>query len=98
MSEIGAVLDRIEARQTMALQLSPNATSLDLLRAVYRNASLPLPTRMRAAAIAVQFEHPKLAVSAMVPPDGRWPEKLEAAVKASEKVLEARKVEDGWES
>jgi hypothetical protein len=60
------VLDRIEAQQANAVQLRPEANSLDLLRAVYRNPSIPLPVRIRCAVAALPFEMPKLAVTAMV--------------------------------
>ena len=40
METIGTVLDRIEAQQAMSLQLKPDAISLDLLQAVYRNNQL----------------------------------------------------------
>jgi hypothetical protein len=59
-------LDRIEAQQAMALQLRPGANSLDFLQAVYRNPSLALTTRMRAAIAALPHEVPKLAVTAVV--------------------------------
>jgi hypothetical protein len=46
--------------------LPPDATSLDFLRVVYRDARLPLSVRMRAAIAALAFEHPKLTVNANI--------------------------------
>jgi hypothetical protein len=63
---IGMVLDRIETQQANALQLRPDAMSIDLLRAVYRNPSIPLPIRIRCAVAALPHEVPRLAVTAIV--------------------------------
>ena len=49
-----------------AIELGPDAISLDLLQAVYRCSSLPLHTRMRAAMAALPHEVPRLAVQALI--------------------------------
>jgi hypothetical protein len=64
------------------IELPANGTSLDLLQRVYRNPSLPLPTRMRAATAALPHEHPKLAVTTVVNA-GDFADQLERAVERS---------------
>lgn len=75
------------------IALNGNASSLDFMKAVYLNEGLPLGTRMRAATAALPFEHPKLAVNAIV--EGTtFAEALDRAVKRSDaarmKVIEAK--------
>ena len=49
-----------------AIEIPPNGLSIDLLRAVYRNKSLPLPTRMRAAMACLKHEVPVLMATAVI--------------------------------
>jgi hypothetical protein len=42
--------------------LPPDATSLDFLQAVYRDPRQLMARRLRAATVAIPFEHPKLSV------------------------------------
>jgi hypothetical protein len=55
-----------EDRREDQLNLGPNAMLIDLLRAVYRSTSIPLPVRLRAAIAALPHEVPRLAVTALV--------------------------------
>jgi hypothetical protein len=75
------VLDRIEA--AAVTEVEPEATSLDLLQAVYRNPDVPLSVRMRAAGMAIPYEFPKLSVVASVNDPAAFAERLEAAIRRS---------------
>ncbi|MGY4174727.1 hypothetical protein ACVIHH_000018 [Bradyrhizobium sp. USDA 4518] len=63
--------------------------SLDFLQAIYRSADQPMHRRTRAAVAALPFEHPKLAVTAVVSTEG-FAARLEAARERSEKALSIR--------
>src|SRR5262249_61381013 len=93
--KLNAVLDRIEEQPRVWLE--PDENSLDLCRKIYRNNSLPLPTRMRAAMAALPHEVPKLGVSMNVNLGDDFASRLEAAIARTNgaKVIEhqAAKVE-----
>jgi hypothetical protein len=76
----------LERTADEAIKLEPDGTSLNLLQAIYRSAAIPLTTRMRAAMAALQFEHPKLAVTANVEA-GDFADQLERAVKRSRMIV-----------
>jgi hypothetical protein len=57
--------------------------SIDLLRAVYRNPSIPLPIRIRCAVAALPHEVPRLAVTALVN-EQSFAELLEKRIKRME--------------
>jgi hypothetical protein len=46
------------------IELADDATSLDFMQAIYRDPTQPMTRRIRAAQIAIGYEHPKLAVNA----------------------------------
>jgi hypothetical protein len=55
-----------QAKQSDLLEIPADGISLDLLRAVYRNPSIPLSVRIRCAVAALPFETPKLGTTAHV--------------------------------
>jgi hypothetical protein len=71
------------------VDIGPGRTSLDLLQAIYRTAELPLHVRMKAAALCLPFEHPRLAVTAVLT-DADMAARLERAIQRCAKVSEFR--------
>jgi hypothetical protein len=63
--------------------------SLEFLQSIYRDETQSLHVRMRAAAIALPFESPKLAVTANVPFNETFANLLDRAKKRSLKVIAA---------
>ena len=66
--------------------LPPDATSLDLLQAVYRDPRQLMARRLRAATVAIPFEHPKLSITANHSGVG-FARSLEACIERSGKRL-----------
>ena len=65
-------------------------TSLDFLRAIYRDGYQPMSRRMRAAIAALPFENPKLAVTASIGPNTGLGRRIELAIERSRQVIEHR--------
>jgi hypothetical protein len=65
------------------IELAPGETSLDLLQKIYRSVKQPISRRMRAAALALPFESPKLAVIGHIGEDRSFAERLERALTRS---------------
>jgi hypothetical protein len=84
------------------VEVGQEATSLDLLQAVYRNPDVPLAVRMRAAGMAIPYEFPKLSVVASVSDPAAFADRLERAIRRSgvlieqvpAKQIEARRIPD----
>jgi hypothetical protein len=68
--------------------------SLEYLQRIYRDPMQPTPVRMRAAIEALQFENPKLSsVGVGYFTNDTFAERLERAIRASEKVIEGSAVQ-----
>ncbi|MGB8555301.1 MAG: hypothetical protein WCD73_18430 [Pseudolabrys sp.] len=65
-------------------------TLLKFLQTIYRNPEVPLPVRMKAAAIAIEYELPRLAVTATVNSDD-FAIQLDRAIERS-RMIEAKPI------
>ncbi len=75
----------LQPERPKEIELPANGTSLDFLQMVYRNASLALSVRMRAAICCLQYEHPRLAVVAQIS-EQSFAEVLERRLKNLERI------------
>jgi len=89
-------LQMLPRKDPEAIEIAPNANSLDLLQAVYRNNDLPLHTRMRAAMAALKHEVPALLASAIIN-ESSFAELLERRLKRLDemKLIEAKEDTNG---
>jgi hypothetical protein len=72
--------------------LPPGANSLQFLQAIYRSPDQPMARRLKAASIAIQYESPKLAVTAVVN-DQSFAARLERCIARSNAVEAYRTIE-----
>jgi hypothetical protein len=79
-------MEIIDGRIGEEIDLPANAKALDVLQAVYRSTRMPLHTRVRAAALALPFESPKLQATAIIAGDLDFAAKLDRAIQRSDKV------------
>ena len=65
-------------------------SALEYLQSIYRNPLMPVPMRMRAAALAVPFESPKLSAIANLSPED-FSDRLECAItRSGVRLIEAK--------
>ena len=69
-----------------SITLPPGASSLAFLQAIYRSATQPMARRLKAASIAIQYESPKLAVTAVVEGSDSLAARLNRAIERSARV------------
>ena len=69
-----------------SIELPPGALSLEFLQAIYRSAKQPMARRMKAASIAIGYESPKLAVTAVVEGSDSLAARLNRAIERSARV------------
>ena len=74
--------------------LGDNISSLAFLQAVYRCPNQTLHVRMRAAALCLPYEHPKLAVTALLDGTEDLGARLHRAIQRSAKVIELRAAQE----
>ena len=84
-------LPRETARQAAfedpdSIELPPGALSLEFLQAIYRSATQPMARRLKAASIAIGYESPKLAVTAVVDGSDSLAARLNRAIERSARV------------
>jgi hypothetical protein len=90
MYDVTALADLVDDD---SITLPPGANSLEFLQAIYRSPDQPMARRLKAASIAIQYESPKLAVTAVLDSSDSFAVQLEGAIARSRKVLELHAAE-----
>jgi hypothetical protein len=65
-AEMRSLIEDNRSHQTENVAIGPDAISLDLFQAIYRDPAQPLPIRMRAASMAIPYECAKLLATAII--------------------------------
>jgi hypothetical protein len=73
----------MEYKPEAAQQIGEVEDAYDLHRQVYRNPALPLALRLRSATVALEYERPRLAVTAVINNEEEFAARLEQAVRRS---------------
>jgi hypothetical protein len=94
--EVGPMYDvtaLAELADDDCITVPPGASSLAFLQAIYRSTEQPMVRRMKAAIAALPFEHPRLAVTAVLT-DEDLGARLHRAIQRSAKVIELRAAQE----
>ena len=78
-----------------SIELPPGALSLEFLQAIYRSSAQPMSRRLKAASIAIGYESPKLAVTAVVEGNDSLAARLGRAIERSARVDAYRLIQAG---
>ena len=84
--------DIFEDEKVGEIEIGPNGTSLDLLRAVYRSKDQPLGVRIRAAGMCLQHEHPRLLATAVIN-EGSFAELLDRRLEKLKAIEQGKVIE-----
>ena len=76
------------------LRKMDNNDALTFLQSIYQNEAVPLPVRLRAAAIAIEYERPRLAVTALID-EASFAARLDKAVERSQKIRNGQVIING---
>jgi hypothetical protein len=69
-------------------------SALEYLQDIYKGRREPDHVRTRAAALALPFENPRLAVTGVLRDDAGFAAQLERALARSAKVIELKRIDD----